>query len=240
VLEGNSPGRVFVDHLDEPRTAFVHTNAGFSYLVGSSQNGAFNQAFKKLLDDRLFPEIKISNDPTLVFYPLSDSWEVPLKKTLDGRRVLDLFRKQFIFNPKKFISSSNRQKQIPAGFQMQHIDQASMERFGADMFPWESPQAFLKTGFGFWLLKDNEIACECSSVFIGGGAVEINIHTNEKYRRQGLAAIAATAFISECLDRGLHPNWECWWDNQPSISLAQKLGFEPVKDHPVLLVELNT
>jgi RimJ/RimL family protein N-acetyltransferase len=89
-------------------------------------------------------------------------------------------------------------------------------------------------------LKDNEIACECSSVFIGGGAVEINIHTNEKYRRQGLAAIAATAFISECLDRGLHPNWECWWDNQPSISLAQKLGFEPVKDHPVLLVELNT
>ena len=68
---------------------------------------------------------------------------------------------------------------------------------------------------------------------------EIDIHTKEKYRRRGLAHYAASAFIEECLARGLRPNWECWWDNEPSVSLAKKLGFEPISDHPVFLVELN-
>jgi RimJ/RimL family protein N-acetyltransferase len=62
---------------------------------------------------------------------------------------------------------------------------------------------------------------------------------NEKYQHQGLATVTATAFIAGCLARGLRPNWECWWDNEPSVSLAKKLGFEPLNDHPVFLVELN-
>ena len=37
VIEGNAPGRVFVDHNSDPQSAFVLTNAGFSYLMGSSQ-----------------------------------------------------------------------------------------------------------------------------------------------------------------------------------------------------------
>jgi len=238
MLEGNVSGRVFADDIDNPKSAFVLTNAGFSYLIGLPQNDTFNLGLKELLDNEIFPEIQATDDSTLIFYPLSDGWETPLKGMLDGRKVLDLFRKQYTFNPVKFAHHADQQKQVPAGFQMQFIDQASLERFGVDMFPWESPQAFLDKGFGFWLLKNKEIACECSSVFIGGGAVEINIHTDEKYRLQGLATIATTAFITECLDRHLRPNWECWWDNKPSVSLAQKLGFDPVIDHPVFLLDL--
>jgi RimJ/RimL family protein N-acetyltransferase len=238
VIEGHAPGRVFTDHATDPQSAFVLTNAGFSYLLGSPKNRAFNQALKGLLDNEIFPEIKQSDDPTLIFYPLSDGWEAPLKEMLTGREVYDIFRKQFTFNQEKFSQLAGGRSQIPAGFSLHPIDQDLLNKFGADMFPWESPQFFLEKGFGFWLLTGDEIACECSSVFVGGGSVEINIHTDEKYQRQGLASIAATAFITECLKRGIRPNWECWWDNEPSVSLAQKLGFEPVKDHPVFLVEL--
>ena len=239
IIQGNATGRVFVDDPAEPKSAFILTNAGFSYLVGSPGNEDFNQTLKRLLDNEIFPAITHSDDPTLIFYPLADDWEMPLKKMFVGREVYDIFRKQFRFNPEIFAQHADQQNRIPASFSRHRINQTLLGKFGADMSPWESPQAFLETGFGYWLLAGDEIACECSSVFISGDAVEINIHTEEKYQRQGLATIAATAFISECLDRGLRPNWECWWDNEPSLSLAQKLGFEPVKDHPVFLVELT-
>jgi RimJ/RimL family protein N-acetyltransferase len=239
VIEGNSPGRIFVDNSVDPQTALVLTNAGFSYPMGSPQNKAFNHTLKEKLDSEIFPETQSSSDPSLVFYPLSDDWEPPLKGMLRTRKIYNLFRKQFCFRPEKFALHTDWQNRIPAGFSLHPISQDLLDKFGADMFPWESPQAFLEKGFGFWLLAGDEIACECFSVFIGGGAAEINIHTEEKYQRHGLAYIAACAFITECLKRSLRPNWECWWDNESSASLAQKLGFEPLGDHPVFLVELN-
>ncbi len=239
VIVGNAPGRVFVDRYTEARSAFVLTNAGFSYLLGSSNEDGFCQSLKELLDREIFPEIQSSADPTLIFYPLSDGWETSLKEILGARKIYDLFRKQFAFRKEKFDQQADWRDQIPAGFSMHPIDQVLLDKTGADMFPWESPRSFFENGFGFWLMAGDEIACECRSVFVGGGAVEIDIHTEEKYQRRGLAPIVASAFIEECLARDLRPNWECWWDNQPSMSLAQKLGFEPSEDHAVFFVELN-
>lgn len=239
VLQGNAPGRVFVDQCSEPQSAFVLTNAGFSYLMGSSNKDGFYQSLKELLDREIFPEIQSSDDPTLIFYPLSDGWETALKEILGARKVYNLFRKQFAFRNEKFAQHEDWRDKIPAGFSMHPIDQALLDETGTDMFPWESRRVFLEIGFGFMMMVGDEIACECRSVFVGGGAVEIDIHTDEKYQRRGLATIAASAFIEECLARGLRPNWECWWDNQPSMSLAQKLGFEPIEDHAVFFVELN-
>jgi GNAT superfamily N-acetyltransferase len=239
VIEGNAPGRVFVDHSENPGSSYILTNAGFSYLVGSPKNEAFNQALKGLLDDELFPRIQTSVDPTLIFYPLADGWETPLKEILGTRKVARLFRKQFVFDKEKFAQKLDWQDKIPSGFTLRPIDQTLLEEVRADMFPWASPLAFLEKGFGFWLMKGGKVTCECSSAFASEEAVEINIHTQEKYQRQGLATIVASAFIEKCLARGLLPNWECWWNNKPSVLLAQKLGFEPTGNHAVFLVELN-
>jgi len=239
VIEGNSPGQIFVDTLADPKSAFVLTNAGFSYLAGSPKNFEFNNTLKELLDNDLFPKIKESDDPTLIFYPLSDGWEAPIKKMLGQREIHNTFRKQVAFKPEKFTQHSDWEAHIPVGFNLHPIDRALLDKFDADMFPWESPQVFLEKGFGYWLMTDDEIVSECSTVFVGGGAVEINIHTEDKYRKQGFAQLTTSAFIAESLSRGLRPNWECWWNNKPSISLAKKLGFEPIGDHPVFLVELQ-
>ena len=239
VLEGSAPGRVFADHLTKPQSAFLFTYAGFSYLVGTPRSAAFNLALRDLLENELFPDIRLSNDPALIFYPLADGWESPLKEMLGEHQVYDIFRKQFSFSQEKFAQGVDGRDHIPAGFSLHPINQVLLDKTAADMFPWESAQIFLEKGLGFWLMAANEIASRCWSVFASRSAVEIEIHTDEKYRRQGLAAITASAFIAECLARGLRPNWECWWDNQPSVALAQKLGFEPTIDHPVFLVELN-
>jgi len=162
-----------------------------------------------------------------------------LKELLAGYQTYELFRKQFVFNEEKFRQLENWRDQIPAGFTLHPIDRALLQKVGADMFPWPSPEAFLKNGFGFWLMQDGDLICECSTVFVGGGAVETNIHTAKKHRKMGLATLNGAAFIEHCLKSGLRPNWECWWDNESSAALAQKLGFEETRDHPVTLVELN-
>ena len=238
VIEGNASGRIFGDYPTNPGSAFVLTNAGFSYLAGSPQNDNFNRGLKELLENDLFPEIRESDDPTLIFYPLTEGWGQTIQTILRDHQPIRIFRRQFTFNPKKFWQQALQNKLVPTGLQLCAINQALLERTETDMFPWESPQAFVEKGFGFWLMAGEEIISECSSAFIGKGAVEINVYTHEEYQRQGLATIVASALIEECLARGLRPNWECWWENEPSVALALKLGFEFAIDHAVYLTEL--
>lgn len=88
-------------------------------------------------------------------------------------------------------------------------------------------------GFIHFLLDDNEIVSVCMSVFASQERMEIDVHTAENYRRRGFAALTAAAFIEACLQRGKQPNWECFWDNQPSVALAGELGFCALPDFPV-------
>jgi RimJ/RimL family protein N-acetyltransferase len=84
-------------------------------------------------------------------------------------------------------------------------------------------------------MKDDELAVVCSSVCVGGIEAEIDIFTDEKYRQQGLATIAACAFIEESLSRNLTPNWACWPEREASVALAKKLGFVEQLDAPAHL-----
>ena len=73
---------------------------------------------KNLLESEIFPEIQSSDDPTLIFYPLSDGWETALKEILGERKVYDLFRKQFTFHQEKFAQHADWRDQVPTGFSM--------------------------------------------------------------------------------------------------------------------------
>ena len=88
------------------------------------------------------------------------------------------------------------------------------------------------------MLADGELASACDSAFCAGGKAEMGVETREPFRRQGLARQVATAFIQESLRRELEPAWECWWENEPSRKLAERLGFQWLEDYPVLLIDL--
>ena len=60
-----------------------------------------------------------------------------------------------------------------------------------------------------------------------------NFEAADAYRRQGWGAVVAAAFIQDCLEVNHHPNWECFWDNQPSMKLAEKIGYTMPQDYPV-------
>jgi GNAT superfamily N-acetyltransferase len=55
--------------------------------------------------------------------------------------------------------------------------------------------------------------------------VDIGVTTHEDMRNQGYASAAAAIVIEEIRKRGRTPVWSCGARNEPSLRIAQKLGF---------------
>ena len=78
VIEGNTPGSVYVDDVADPKTAFVwdkSRDSGF-YLEGYERNAGFNAALNRLIVERLYPEARTLPgvlDFTLHYFP--ETWE---------------------------------------------------------------------------------------------------------------------------------------------------------------------
>jgi GNAT superfamily N-acetyltransferase len=146
--------------------------------------------------------------------------------------VIEIYRRPFQFDIAQFKRLGHWQDALPAGFQLRRMDAHLTGRIGAPP-GWTSPEAFLEHGLGVVLLEGDEIVSLCTSVFASQEYMEIDIHTEDKYQRQGFAVLTASAFIEECLRLGKQPNWECFWENEASTSLAKKLGFQAEADYPV-------
>lgn len=239
VLEGNAPGRVFVDQAHAPPSAFVWTRWGYYYLLGSSHNAAFVSALAQQLADELLPASLAGGEPEPILYPDDPGWKTHWETLFEGRQTFEIYRRVHAFDRAAFDRLPDWRAHIPAGFAITRIDRDLLaqtgDRFGLGQ-TWSSVDDFAEKGIGFAVWNGDKLASTCLSAFVGAGKAEISIHTDEAYRRRGLAQLAAQAFIGACLQQGLTPNWECFWDNEPSVALAQKLGFEMRFDHPVYVV----
>lgn len=215
VLEGTAAGRVFVDRLPQPRSAFVHVAGAFSYVVGDGADETFGRELVALVFDELLPSWE---EQELVLFAFSDAWRAKLDQLLAPKGAIRIHRKTFAWDPNRAPEWRTWRSRMPAGYRMESTALAEGDpRFGVRM------------------LKSEEAVGECTSVFVGRGEAEIDIHTEESHRKLGLGTLTASAFLEECLSRGLRPNWTCWPEREGSIALAKKLGFVETADVPAHL-----
>ncbi len=238
VLEGRSPGRVFVDDPHDPATAFIWSRWGYFYLAGEARHDEFNRALHERLCGELLPQSVALGERWPVLYPFSEAWGEKIGLFLGDRAYQKLYRRSYTLNLAAFSLHRAWRKKVLPGFCMRRVDQELLAQTGDEIAgpiqaTWISLGAFLSQGLGYCLLHGERVVSLCLACFAARGKLEISINTAEEYRRQGLATLTAAAFIEECLERGLQPNWECWWTNTPSTALAEKLGFEQGVDHPV-------
>jgi len=100
---------------------------------------------------------------------------------------------------------------------------------------YEDYEMYRKLGIGVVVLKEGIILSGASSYTRYKDGIEIEIDTNEAYRRKGLAYVCGAKLILECIDRGLYPSWDA--QNKWSVALAKKLGYH--YDHEYLAYEIN-
>jgi RimJ/RimL family protein N-acetyltransferase len=233
VIEGTSPGRVYTDRVEDPRTAFMCTVEGY-YLAGYDNNDEFNTSLNKLILERIFTGDTVRKDETDVaigFNP--DSWKDKMHTVFQGRIPLTTARRHYVCTELKVEHWKNN---LPEGFQVQRIDEKLLRTpqleipehvTGWMKTNWGSISDFMKKGFGFCTLHENRIVSWSVADCVSGNACEIGIHTREDYRRQGLATLTAAAAVDYSLSSGFkYVGWHCDEYNLGSIGVAEKVGFK--------------
>jgi RimJ/RimL family protein N-acetyltransferase len=234
VLDGRHAGRIFVDDSAAPSVAYVWTPWGYHYLMGNCSDFTFLSALQTKLTDELQPYSAAHGEPDILLTLIPDSWESILGDLLPTPNVLKLYRSTFTFDRIKFQTIVDQQTSIPSGFSVERINkQLAPQLVGDICATWRSVDDFLEYGLGYCLVGGHTIVSACLSAFKARGVVEIGVSTHHQYRRKGYASLTAAACIKHCLENGWIPHWECFWDNKPSIGLAQKLGFESAGEYPI-------
>jgi RimJ/RimL family protein N-acetyltransferase len=225
VIEGRQEGAVFVDDPACPRTALLCPRNGFFFPFGDPESGALDRFMPSLLAHHLVDK------PLLL--ATSAAWQRKLDSLFDvrgSRAGYDL--------PDRRVRMPHWRDQVPPGLTMERMTAAVIARWSAGIDPWVieiwgGADTFVARCFGFCLLADDHIVSFATACGIGGGEAEVEVGTVPEYRNRGLATLACSAFLEECLARGLTPAWSCEAGNAPSAALARRLGFRNLEEVPV-------
>jgi GNAT superfamily N-acetyltransferase len=232
VLEGACPGRVFVDDLTSPETAFVASITEFFVFAGSPNNAAFMSEIK----EALFSDVA-KNMGAIVISGADGAWKQAIDGLLNGLPGAWVRRNEYDFSPGPYAACKQRLPVLPAGLSLQVYDHQIAAGAGELELFWNGIDNFVRHGIGYAVMEGEKPVCRCHSVVVGDGQAEISVETAEPYRRLGLARVALSAFIDHCGRAGLNPHWTCWDNNLASNALASSLGFAPAAGTAVRYVE---
>ncbi|MFC1852306.1 GNAT family N-acetyltransferase [candidate division CSSED10-310 bacterium] len=248
VLAGHSPGRVWINDIQNPSSSFLWEMVnGMFYLAGDSTNAAFNEDVNSLLKERVFPELTRLNydDFNLVVTPASWQDQIWLiLKDISPR----LERIQgFVLRSEKEFKLPQWRDSIPPGFLMQRITRQILDNNLLENREdieycvkacWSSIDRYLDHGIGYCLLHENVITSWCSTDFVIADDGELYVETFGQYQNKGFGTLCAAACVAECLTQQYTLYWHCWADHFSSIKIAQKVGFEKTFEDSVYSISL--
>lgn len=236
VLAHHRRGKIFVDDLETPQSAFVWSPAVWCFLAGKPDNHTFNEGVR----DALFNQ-GITEQPVFIWLWVceSEAWHTAL---------------QFIAQPRQPVSSSrlyyrcdvlqiNGREYLPPGFTVQPINVDLRNRADVtlpeDVVNWiaeiGTPEEFDAHSFGFVALHGRDVAAWCMADGIAGHCTELGVHTQEEFRRRGLATAVTALAVEHAFSRGLtEVSWQCDAENIPSIHVAEKVGFQLMRAYTML------
>ena len=242
VIEETSPGRIYVDDLQDPKTAFMCSVEGY-HLAGNSENVAFNTALTKLIQyiSKNKDTVRDGEDAiSLDVYP--QAWETQLPMLFPDRAPLIHQRRKYLCTQlrinwkeplrfKSLLLEGYSVHRIDNEFLKQlreHVPKHVLEWMKAN---WGSRESFLQYGFGFCVVHAERMVSWCIADCISGNHCEVGIHTLPEYRRRGLATIAVAATVEYCFSHGFTTvGWHCNDDNIGSWKTAKKVGFVKERD----------
>lgn len=99
---------------------------------------------------------------------------------------------------------------------------------------FSSFEDYFSRGIGYAVLLNNELVVGASSYLSYKKGIEIEVQTKMGHRRKGLALACSAQLVTECLKRGIYPNWDA--ANIESLCLAKKLGYVLKAEYPVVII----
>ncbi|WP_164737936.1 GNAT family N-acetyltransferase [Streptomyces luteoverticillatus] len=210
VIDGAIPGRAWAHFRNgAPVTCLVATTAPFCLAAGAMTPAFFAEA-KVLLAGH--GDVQLVHPPG----PETSAWAKQAGFTA-GRRL------HFTHAHSDFIAPSPA---VPDGYELVRIDTETFSGLDSPMARsiFGTSAQYAEHAVGFALVKDGRVAADAHGV-IGGGLIELGIHTHPDHRRKGLAFVVLAAASRWGGEQGLRSVMTCHADKAPSIALARKLGL---------------
>jgi RimJ/RimL family protein N-acetyltransferase len=237
VIDGMCPGRIYVDDVKQPQTAFICSAEGY-FLAGDFENTDFNRALSDLIYDtgESGQTVRAGEDAmNLDVFP--KTWEHHLSTLFPDRTPL-------IEQRRKYVCTQLRvdwKKLLPDGYSVHPIDGYLLEQSGVKIpdhvhewigANWGNREYFFQHGFGFGLVHEQQVVSWSVADCVSGSRCEIGIHTLPEYRRRGLATIMVAATVDFCFSQGgTSVGWHCNANNVGSWKTAEKAGFVKERDY---------
>lgn len=229
VIEGNQPGRIFVDHASDPSVALIWSNMEYAYLIGDA-SGASAEVVQ-IVEQTILPALDEAGLDFISIFPFGVS-PTDVQAWFPARRPVSYGVNSYGFERSRFKVLGAQAKPLPPDFVRVRLDrkilnQKAFQGIRDDiLFCWKSLERFETLGLGYSIQSPQDgVVGACYAIGYGAEAYQINIWTHRKFRRKGLARNLAFAFLNECLqkDRTIY-----WINDTPNIAsrrLAESLGF---------------
>jgi GNAT superfamily N-acetyltransferase len=124
-----------------------------------------------------------------------------------------------------------------AGFDIRRVDSELAPRLAREVHDdlVLFPEPFDVDGVGFCALSEGKLVAGATGALWSETEVEIQVNTAAAYRGKGFAGAVSAALITECLSRGITPNWET--EDVTSARLAERLGYVKIGTYEWLVLE---
>jgi GNAT superfamily N-acetyltransferase len=232
VIEGEHPGRLFVDDVSAPESGVIWLGSNNGFIFFGRED---NEGFNGKLSDFFHSVIKIDYEKAgfTAFEAIGyhSKWNKTIKKVFGenmigyNQRVYKLQKDQYMKENKPVIEPRYELIKISRetfNSPYENIDflQSKILEF------WPSSEQFLNDGVGYMAVHEHEVASVCFSGVVAGDLHGIDIETLPQHQGNKLAQKVAHSFVKECLENNITPYWDCMEINKPSVSVVESIGFE--------------
>jgi len=251
LLDGKTPGKIWVNHDETPTTAFVwdRVNTLF-FLVGDSTDNSLNLELNHLIMDTIFPEA-VQRQYRKFFLQCTphhqwrDQIDVILKGTVPDRQ----FIYSYMLNRNNADVSRSWQLGVPAGYKLYRVTHEILVNTNLKNLDsvlsgiracWGSTEKYLdQGGIGFCLLRNDEIASWCSTDYVIDSECELYVETFDGYNQKGLGTLIAKACVQDCIAKGLVVRWHCFNYAIGSVKIAERINLIKIAECPVYIVDFQ-
>jgi len=233
-IEGNNPGRIFVDDAARPRTALALTIEGY-LLAGDDGNPETNAALSRLIQDRIFTgDVFVNGETSMSLAVHPEAWAERLPELIPTHEVERLERYHYLCREVHFDWCQH----VPDGYAVRRMDTTLLDdatvvfreavRDWVDIEQvWWTMENLLAKGASFVVVHEGQVVAWCTPDCVAGDRIDVGVITHPAHRRRGLAAVVVAATVDHCLDHGFSAvGWHCNADNVGSWRTGEKVGFE--------------
>ena len=221
VVCGHADGAIYVDDAENPQTYYIVHSYGMTWLVGNSDNKAFNNWLRAYFQGKAFDRKK---DEWLQAY--SRGWDKFMNCLVEENIANVDTRVNLKFNEAKFYEKYNGIEKINHEIIATPMDM--LFEINGSVVPkdyWVSSEKYSEIAKAFTVIIDGRPASTAFTSARHDNKLEIGIETAKEFQGMGFAYFACAKLIEYCIDNNLEPVWSCRLGNTPSLNLSKKLGF---------------